>query len=280
MGPDVSATVAPLRVVLICHHDAPIHNEGLARWIASWATLAGVVVIREPGNVLVRRLKRERERIGLLRLVDVFAFRLYYRFAHASRDVQWLSARLEEMRQDYPAPPDGTPTIDVSSPNSPAAEAFIRQARPDMVLALCKNILAERVFSIPRFGTFVFHPGICPEYRNAHGCFWALASGDTERVGMTLLRIDRGIDTGPVLGWFGAHFDEERDTHIVIQHQVVLDNLDRIRDSLLALAKNGERPLDTSGRASREWGQPWLTAYWKWKSAARRRRSQSADRRA
>ena len=39
-------------------------------------------------------------------------------------------------------------------------------------------------------GTFVMHPGICPEYRNAHGCFWALANRDLARVGMTLLRAD------------------------------------------------------------------------------------------
>jgi len=35
------------------------------------------------------------------------------------------------------------------------------------------------------------HPGICPEYRNSHGCFWALANDDPERVGVTLLQIDK-----------------------------------------------------------------------------------------
>ena len=54
--------------------------------------------------------------------------------------------------------------------------------------ARCKVILKEKIFGIPRVGTFVMHPGICPEYRNAHGCFWALVRRDLERVGMTLLR--------------------------------------------------------------------------------------------
>lgn len=279
MGAKVSGSADPVRVVLISHHDAPIHTEGLARWIASWATLAGTVVIREPRNALVRRLRREWRRVGAFRVLDVLAFRIWYRLARAAGDARWLDSRLAQMRADYPAPPSGTPTIEVTSPNSAAAEAFIREARPDVVLALCKNILAERVFSIARAGTFVFHPGICPEYRNAHGCFWALASGDTERVGMTLLRIDKGIDTGPVMGWFGTRFDEVHDTHIVIQHQVVLDNLDQIRDRLLEVVSGTARPLDTTGRASREWGQPWLSAYWKWKAAARRRR-RGADRRA
>lgn len=275
MGQGVSAP--SLRVVLICHHDAPIHHDGLARWIASWGTLAGVVIIREPARVLRRRLRREWQRVGALRVLDVLAFRLFYRFTHAAKDSSWLAGRLAKMRADYPSIPAGTPSIEVASPNSPESEAFIREARPDVTLALCKNILAERVFSIPRHGTFVFHPGICPEYRNAHGCFWALAARDTDRVGMTLLRIDKGIDTGPVLGWFGTDFDEVRDSHVIIQHQVVLDNLDKIRDRLLEVVSGSAKPLDTTGRASREWGQPWLTTFIKWKSAARR---QGADRRA
>src|SRR5436309_328007 len=32
--------------------------------------------------------------------------------------------------------------------------------------------------SLPARGTFVLHTGICPEYRNAHGCFWALARSE------------------------------------------------------------------------------------------------------
>jgi hypothetical protein len=262
---------APLRVVLICHHDAPLHYEGVARWIASWSTLAGVVVIREPRSVLRRRLRREWKRVGSLRLLDVLAFRSYYRLRHAARDSAWIAERLRELRGRYPAIPEETPFIEVASPGSRESQAFIEAAKPDLVIALCKNILPERVFSIPRFGTFVFHPGICPEYRNAHGCFWALASDDLSRVGMTLLRIDKGVDTGPIFGHFGAEFDEVRDSHIQIQNKVVLDNLEALRLRLTDIASGSARPIDVSSRESHEWGQPWLTAWMRWKSKARRR---------
>ena len=261
---------APLRVVLICHHDAPLHHEGLARWIASWATLSGVVVIREPSTVVRRRIRREWRRVGW-RLLDVLAFRLYYRLKFASQDQAWIDRQLAALRSSFADIPGDTRTIEVQSPGSKESQAFIEAAKPDFVLALCKNILPERVFSIPRFGTFVFHPGICPEYRNAHGCFWALASDDRERVGMTLLRIDKGVDTGPIFGQFGAEVNEVRDTHIQIQNRVVLDNLDDIRAKLLEIAEGTARPIDVTGRESREWGQPWLTAWRRWKSTARRR---------
>ena len=115
------------------------------------------------------------------------------------------------------------------------------------------------------------HPGICPEYRNAHGCFWALANNDRERVGMTLLRIDRGVDTGPVLGHFYCKYDERSESHIVIQHRTVFDNLDAVAKRLIEIHEGRAVTMETSGRNSAAWGQPWLTRYFHWKLEARTR---------
>src|SRR5262249_35863815 len=96
-----------------------------------------------------------------------------------------------------------------------------RNAVPDIMIARCKTLLKESIFSIPTRGTFVMHPGICAEYRNAHGCFWPLAQADYKRVGMTLLRVDKGVDTGSVYGYYTCDFDESTDSHAQIQHRVV-----------------------------------------------------------
>jgi hypothetical protein len=268
----VEANVSRPRVALICHHDAPLHFDGVARWLASWAELVGVVVVREPDDLRWKRVKRERRRVGLLRLADVLAFRAFYRLTLAATDEAWKASRLEELRRRFPdVQGESAPRIETRSPNSAEAEAFLREARPDIVLALCKNILKESVFTIPTHGTFVCHPGICPEYRNAHGCFWALANDDLTRVGMTLLRIDRGIDTGPMLGYFTYPFDEVRESHIVIQNRVFLDNLDAVAATLSRVMVAEPTPIPAAGRTSREWGQPWLTRYLRWKRHAKRR---------
>ncbi len=185
-----------MRTLLICHDRAALDQIGLARWLASFSTLSGIVVIREPRKRTRQRIKREIRRIGLLRFTDVLAFRIYYRLFLASRDRQWETQTLVELSEEYA--PVNVPTLVTTSPNSTDAENFIRRCNPEVVIARCKSILKESVFSIPSHGTFVMHPGICPEYRNAHGCFWALANDDLEKVGMTLLQIDRGVDTGPV----------------------------------------------------------------------------------
>jgi len=102
------------------------------------------------------------------------------------------------------------------------------------MVARCKSLLKPGIFHLPSHGTYVLHPGICPEYRNAHGCFWALVNRDKQRVGMTLLRVDAGVDTGPVLLQSSYRFDELRESHTVMQYRVVLENLDGIADKLKA----------------------------------------------
>jgi folate-dependent phosphoribosylglycinamide formyltransferase PurN len=253
------------RTVLICHADDPLNREGLARWLAATTTLAGIIVLEEPPSRLKQRIRREIKRVGWLRFADVLAFRLYYKLFLARRDSVWEQNTLRSICAQYPAVEVSTKVLHAASPNEPAVETFLRQCQPDLVIARCKTLLKENIFSIPRHGTFVMHPGICPQYRNAHGCFWALATNDRDNVGMTLLKIDRGVDTGPVHGYFRCQFDERTESHHVIQHKVVFDNLNALREKLLDLHHGRSQPINTQGFPSGEWGQPWLTAYWRYR---------------
>ncbi len=214
------------------------------------------------------RIKREIKRIGVVRFLDVLAFRLYYKLKLAAADAEKEEKLLRTLEAKYP--PHGAPELITPSPNSAEAQKFIGDAGPDIMIARCKTLLAERIFSIPKIGTFVMHPGVCPEYRNAHGCFWALAQRDMDRVGMTLLRIDKGVDTGPVFGYFTYPYDERNESHILIQDRVVFDNLDAIQKKLEEIYRGEAQTISTEGRSSAAWGQPWLTRYLAWKRAAAR----------
>lgn len=247
-----------------------MNRFGLARWLASFTELSAIVVIREPGARLRRRIRREIERVGVLRFLDVLAFRAYYRLRLAAKDAEWTQATLDGLVRRYAEVPASCVVLETPSPNSGEALKLLQEVRPDLVLARCKNILGRQVFETARAGTFVMHPGVCPEYRNAHGCFWALAHRDLQNVGMTLLRIDAGVDTGPVYGYYGCRFDERRESHIVIQSRVVFDNLDALRAKFEEILNGTAQTIDTAGRRSRAWGQPWLTSYARWKLAARR----------
>jgi folate-dependent phosphoribosylglycinamide formyltransferase PurN len=263
-------------VVLICHEQDRLDTEGLASWLANSLRLVGLIVTRDPRSRLWRKAKREVARVGWLRFLDVLAFRAYARLRLARRDAAWKDAEVARLRRRYPADLATVPRLVSSSPNSNEAREFLEQLQPDLAIARCKIILKESIFSIPRVGTFVLHPGICPEYRNAHGCFWALTRRDLDRVGMTLLRVDPGIDTGPIFLHGSYDFDEVEESHSIIQWRTVTENLDAVAAVLIALSR-GEQvaPIAVDGRASAVWGQPQLTAYLRWKSQARRRRHAS-----
>ncbi|HEU4630404.1 MAG TPA: formyltransferase family protein [Gemmatimonadaceae bacterium] len=261
------------RTFLICHRGAVLHEEGLARWLAAETELTGVLVIDEDRATVARRARRQLRRDGLLRFLDVLAFRAYYLALLRGADRRWTEGVVARLSAAYPPVPASVPRLTVRSPNSREAEDFLRACAPDVTLALCKNLLKKSVFTIPRHGTFVLHPGICPEYRNAHGCFWALVQGDLENVGMTMLRIDEGVDTGPVYGYFRCAFDELRESHLRIQHRMTFDNLEGILALLREIVAGRARPIDTTGRRSAVWGQPWLSSYLRWRLAARRRAS-------
>jgi hypothetical protein len=263
-----------MKTLLMCHHDAPLDHEALAGWMASFSDLVGVVVVRETSERMKRRVKRELERVGRARFCDVLAFRLYYKAVLSGRDREWEKRTLADLRARYPLPP-GIPRLETSDPNAKEVAAFLREQAPDLMIARVKSILKESIFGVPKVGTFVMHPGICPEYRNAHGCFWALAQGDTNKVGMTLLRIDKGVDTGPVFGYFTYPYDAARESHHVIQGRVVLDNLDAIRDKLVSIANGSATPLKVEGRPSATWGQPWLSRYLRWRINAKLGRNQA-----
>lgn len=251
-----------MRTAIIFHENDLIDSEISTRWLTSFSDLAGMVVLREDAGKSKNRIRREIKRVGYLRFLDVLAFRAYYRLFHAGRDNDWRLKEVERVGKSLPAI-SNVKKITAANPNLPEVKEFLESLDVDIVIARCKVILKSEIFSIPKTGTFVLHPGICPEYRNAHGCFWAIAENDLENVGLTLLKVDQGIDTGPTYGYYKSAHDLTKESHIVIQNRVFTENLDELRDKLIEVANGTAEPLDTTGRHSGVWGQPWLTKYFK-----------------
>ena len=256
-----------MRSVLMCHADDAFDRQGLAAWLASFSDLAGIVLIEENGTQKRARVRRELQRVGPLRFLDVLAMRLYYKLRLAAADKAWMDASLAGLRARFGDAP-AVPELRAASANAPEVAAFLNRCKPDVMIARSKQLLARRIYRIPRHGCLVMHPGICPEYRNAHGCFWALAERDLDRVGLTLLRIDAGVDTGPVYGYFTYAFDEARESHVRVQYRMVLENLDALAQRIRDIDSGHARPVDVTGRRSGAWGQPWLSRYLRWKRAA------------
>jgi methionyl-tRNA formyltransferase len=81
----------------------------------------------------------------------------------------------------------------------PEAMEQLRQWNPDLiVVAAFGQILKKDVLFLPRFGCINVHASLLPRWRGASPIQAAILNGD-EETGITIMRMDVGLDTGPML---------------------------------------------------------------------------------
>ncbi len=92
--------------------------------------------------------------------------------------------------------------LEVVQPPSLKEAGVVRQLaqfRPDViVVAAFGQILPRSVLDIPRFGAVNVHPSLLPRFRGASPVASAILAGD-EFSGVSIMLMDEGMDTGPVL---------------------------------------------------------------------------------
>jgi methionyl-tRNA formyltransferase len=70
---------------------------------------------------------------------------------------------------------------------------------PDAILVVAYGrIIPKWMLDLPRLGCINLHGSLLPKYRGAAPIQWAVANGERE-TGVTTMRIDEGLDTGPML---------------------------------------------------------------------------------
>ena len=75
----------------------------------------------------------------------------------------------------------------------------VRGLKPDLIVVMAYGqILPQSLLEIPRFECLNLHTSVLPKYRGAAPIQWALLNGDVE-TGVTLMRMDAGMDTGPII---------------------------------------------------------------------------------
>lgn len=82
---------------------------------------------------------------------------------------------------------------------SDSAFDFFQKLAPDVAVIIAfGQIVPPRLLEIPKFGWLNLHGSLLPKFRGAAPVQWAIAEGET-RTGVTVMRIDAGLDTGPTL---------------------------------------------------------------------------------
>jgi len=93
----------------------------------------------------------------------------------------------------------GIPALQPRSLRDPAAVASIRSLEPDLgVLADYGRLVPPDVLAIPANGFLNLHPSLLPRHRGASP-IPATILADDPQAGVTLMAMDAGLDTGPIV---------------------------------------------------------------------------------
>lgn len=122
------------------------------------------------------------------------------------------------------------PTYQPETLRTDAAVETLREQNADLfVVAAYGQILTQEVLDLPRFGCVNLHASLLPRWRGAAPIHWAVASGDAV-TGTSLMRMERGLDTGPVFAQETLMIGEtetsgelhdrlaEQSAHMLIEH--------------------------------------------------------------
>lgn len=93
----------------------------------------------------------------------------------------------------------GIETIQPEKLKDPQAQARLHDWSPDLIIvAAFGQILRKSVLELPPYGCINVHASLLPRWRGAAPIQAAILHGDAQ-TGATIMRMDPGIDTGPIL---------------------------------------------------------------------------------
>src|SRR6266568_3039683 len=162
---------------------------------------------------------------------------------------------------------EGVPVIQPARPSEPAFVARMRELAPDVgVVVAYGHILHPELLAIPKYGMLNVHPSLLPELRGAAPIEWAIING-LEKTGVTIMQMDAGMDTGPILHQIPHHIPDEVTAGELAEHLAEM-GAQALVEALAMLEQEGleARPQDgahatyapklTRAIARIHWGEP------------------------
>lgn len=124
----------------------------------------------------------------------------------------------------------------------------LKALNPDLIVVFAYGkILPKEVLEIPRAGCWNIHLSLLPKYRGASPVQWAILEGENT-TGVTIMLMDEGMDTGPILLQREIKI-EEIDTTPTLLSKLVEISVQALRETL-SLYKQGKlipRPQPADG---------------------------------
>ncbi len=223
------------------------------------AGLVDRVIIEEPVSKR-QLLERRAKKLGKVRALSQAAFaRLVVpalRIA-SRRRIAELARRIDP--SGAPIPDDKI--VHVPSVNSDACIRALVELRPRVVVVNGTRIIGEKLLGAVGATFINIHAGVTPRYRGCHGAYWARAEGRPEVAGVTVHLVDKGIDTGSILGQAIVEADA-RDTFVTLPYLQLEAGLPVLIDVVRKAARGDVATIPSiDGAGSKLWYHPTLGEY-------------------
>ena len=156
------------------------------------------IIIEQP-TPLLTLAKRRAKKIGYFKVFGQIIFRLLVVPILKIKSKK----RIVEIVEEYKLNTSFLPLekiINVENINSEASISFITNEAADIIIVNGTRIISAKVLNA--IGDTIIintHLGITPNFRGSHGGYWALVKNEPNNFGITIHKVDTGIDTGTIV---------------------------------------------------------------------------------
>ncbi|MFP4163936.1 MAG: methionyl-tRNA formyltransferase [Chitinispirillaceae bacterium] len=134
------------------------------------------------------------------------------------------------------------PVLTPENLKSPDFIAQLKSFNADLFVVVAFRILPREIFTIPCLGTLNIHASLLPRYRGAAPIQRAIEAGERE-TGITIFRIDEGIDTGEILAQKSTPIDPSETTPLLYERLCHM-GAELLGETLNRIGSEDIRPLE------------------------------------
>jgi methionyl-tRNA formyltransferase len=140
----------------------------------------------------------------------------------------------------------GLPVIQPEKLKSPDVISQLAAFHPATIIVAAYGLLLPRaVLEIPHFGCINIHPSLLPRHRGAAPIPAAIIAGD-QFTGVTIMKMDEGLDSGPILVQAQIPVSDEDNTGTLTQKLAIAASF-LIEDALIQWVTGEITPRPQSG---------------------------------
>ncbi len=206
-------------------------------------------------KIIISRVRN----LGLFHVINQLMFQLV-----VIRILRFFSKQLIEKRKTHlgliSSCISTSKVIDVGLVNSNKCIETIQTLNPDIIIVNGTSIISRKVLESTKAIFINTHVGITPQYRGVHGGYWALRNRDKDNFGVTIHKVDPGIDTGMIIYQSTCLIDDSDNflTYPLYQYALAIPLIVKSVSDIIA---NNLRAYKKDNVESKLYFHPTFTAY-------------------